>query len=298
MQLPISRIKLNGGTQPRAAMHEPTITEYTEAIEEGVKLPPVTVFFDGEQHWLADGFHRVGAHVRAGLTEIEADVRQGSRRDAMLFSFAANATHGLPRTSDDKRRVVQAMLTDPDWSQWSNRKIARACLVGSRLVDKMRPTSAVHLRSDADSDDPPADDPAPNPPTRRKVERGEQTYEMDVTKPKRVVTDPDEALERELAEAEEEAGGAEARQLRAEVETLRSQLAAAQETIADLTAEIEHLVKGVDGDMAIEIRKQAVYIRSVEKTRDDWQQQCALLKREVTRLSRRVGATEGVHSHA
>ncbi len=66
-------------------------------MESGTKFPPVTVFHDGERNWLADGFHRVAASKRAGFLDIEVDLRQGSRRDAILFSLGANATHGLRR---------------------------------------------------------------------------------------------------------------------------------------------------------------------------------------------------------
>ena len=60
-------------------------------MRDGAKFPPVTVF-DGENNWLSDGFHR----FYAGLEEIEADVRQGTLRDAKLFSMSANAVHELP----------------------------------------------------------------------------------------------------------------------------------------------------------------------------------------------------------
>ena len=38
-------------------------------MEEGAIFPPVTVFFDGEHFWLADGFHRVQAAetIKLGL---------------------------------------------------------------------------------------------------------------------------------------------------------------------------------------------------------------------------------------
>lgn len=74
---------------------------------------------------------------------LKADVRKGTKRDAILHSVGANSAHGLPRTNDDKRRAVQMLLADPEWSQWSDREIGRRCAVGHELVGKARPSLAV-----------------------------------------------------------------------------------------------------------------------------------------------------------
>jgi hypothetical protein len=39
------------------------------------------------------------------------------------------------------------MFNDPEWSQWSNREIARRCVVHNSLVDEMRRASAVNRQS-------------------------------------------------------------------------------------------------------------------------------------------------------
>jgi ParB-like chromosome segregation protein Spo0J len=83
------------------------------------------LFTDERDYWIGDGFHRVLAARRAGLTEFPADVRPGSRRDALLHSISSNDAHGLPRTNADKRRAVGLLLSDPEWGQWSDREIAR-----------------------------------------------------------------------------------------------------------------------------------------------------------------------------
>ncbi|MCO5129292.1 MAG: ParB/RepB/Spo0J family partition protein [Xanthobacteraceae bacterium] len=115
-----------------------TVAEYAEAMADGAIFPAVTVYFDGSVYWLADGFHRVEAARKANLTEIAADVRQGGRRDAMLAAVGVNASHGLRRTNADKRRAVMALLRDPDWTRWSNSKIAKQCLVDDKTVAKIR----------------------------------------------------------------------------------------------------------------------------------------------------------------
>ncbi len=98
------------------------------------------VFYDGTYFWLCDGFHRAEAANGAGLTEIAAIVKQGTRRDAVLYSVGANAKHGLRRTNADKRRAVMTLLEDSDWSHWSDREIARHCQVDHKTVGKLRAT--------------------------------------------------------------------------------------------------------------------------------------------------------------
>jgi hypothetical protein len=126
--------------QPRAAIQPDLIDDYASALLDGAQFPPVTLFHDGEVYWLADGYHRADAAERTGQTDILADVRQGTRRDAILFSFSANATHGLRRSNEDKRRAVLAMLDDPEWASWSDREIARQCAVSHDFVNRLRPS--------------------------------------------------------------------------------------------------------------------------------------------------------------
>jgi len=109
-----------------------------QQAEGGVRFPPVVLFTDGQEYWLADGWHRVLAARRAGLTEIAADVHTGTARDALLYSVSANSAHGLPRTNADKRRAVALLLADSEWSQWSDREIARHCHVDNKVVGSMR----------------------------------------------------------------------------------------------------------------------------------------------------------------
>jgi hypothetical protein len=144
MQIDLKRLRIDGGTQLRDAVHDATVAEYVEALRGGAKFPPVVVFRDGATHWLADGFHRCFAHRRAGLDKIEADIREGTLRDAILFSVGANAAHGLRRAVEDKRKCVTAMLThelvrtDAQGNPWSDREIARQCGVGHAFVGRVR----------------------------------------------------------------------------------------------------------------------------------------------------------------
>ena len=139
MKLAIDSIRLDGGTQPRTCINAASVSEYAELVMAGkpFKSDPV-VFFDGVDYWLADGFHRVHGSRQAGKFEIVVDLRQGTQRDAIKFSLSANADHGLPRSYEDKRKVVRTALEDPEWGKWSSRDIAVLCAVLHTFVLDMR----------------------------------------------------------------------------------------------------------------------------------------------------------------
>lgn len=135
----LASIRLDGGTQPRASINLAVVEEYANNMADGAQFPPLTVFYDGTDHWLADGFYRHAASKAFGITEVDCDVRQGTRRDAVLFSVGANAAHGMRRSSEDKRRAVMMLLNDPEWSGWSDREIARRSAVSHPFVAQLRP---------------------------------------------------------------------------------------------------------------------------------------------------------------
>lgn len=120
-----------------AGVKKSTVAEYAEAMRAGAAFPPVVVFVDQKgAHWLADGFHRCAAAELAGLAEIFADIREGSRKDALLHAASANSSHGLRRTNADKRRAVLLVLGS--FPKWSDRKIGEACGVDHKTVAAAR----------------------------------------------------------------------------------------------------------------------------------------------------------------
>lgn len=134
----ITKIRRDGGTQPRAQLYEEVVAEYAEDMRQGAEFPPVTIFFDGEEYWLADGFHRVSAKEATGEKEVISEVHSGTQRDAVLYATGANATHGLRRTNADKRRSVERLLRDLEWRRWSDSAISKQCGVSHSFVGKMR----------------------------------------------------------------------------------------------------------------------------------------------------------------
>jgi hypothetical protein len=59
--IPIELIRLDGGTQIRAcSTFQTKVEDYAIAMTQDADFPPLTVFWDGADYWLADGFHRHG----------------------------------------------------------------------------------------------------------------------------------------------------------------------------------------------------------------------------------------------
>jgi hypothetical protein len=134
--LSLDRIDIYGGTQARVRTSDEAIASYAEDMENGAEFPPVTVYFDGADYWLADGFHRYLAAKRIEAASIRAEVIPGGRSDALEHALGANSTNGVYRTNEDKRNAVEIALEE--WPDRANTVIAEICKVSIELVRKTR----------------------------------------------------------------------------------------------------------------------------------------------------------------
>ena len=139
----ISQIIATPETQSRCKLDPKTIKEYADLMKSGVIFPPVILYSEGKdsegKKWhLADGFHRLEAAKKCNLSTINAEIREGSKSDAVLYSVGANATHGLRRTSADKKKAVETVLKNDEWKKWSSNEIAKICGVSHPFVGKIR----------------------------------------------------------------------------------------------------------------------------------------------------------------
>ena len=57
-KLNLAVIRIDGGTQARAKIDDDVVQEYAAHMRDGDQFPPITVFHDGSDYWLGDGFHR------------------------------------------------------------------------------------------------------------------------------------------------------------------------------------------------------------------------------------------------
>lgn len=117
--------------------------EFSEAMLRGDEFPPVTVFFDGKHYRLADGFHRYGARKILAKTDrrfemIKCELRDGGRKEALIFSAGANQKFSIPRTAADTRKAVYMLLEFPEWLNASSAEISAHCGVSAGTVVKYR----------------------------------------------------------------------------------------------------------------------------------------------------------------
>jgi uncharacterized ParB-like nuclease family protein len=257
--LNLSAIVIDKGTQSRAQISEETVSDYAEAMQAGDQFPPIIVFFDGVDYYLADGFHRLHAAQRLGKASIQAEVRTGTLRDAILFSLGANDKHGLRRSNADKRKCVRTLLEDFEWGELSVNEMARICCVSPQLV------AAVKSEMDGGTKVSSVNFNAPKKAKPVKLNN--------VIEPPEEPAEKDEAVAELLAENQRLAD-------RLAVEAMEAtpeEKLAATETIAELREQIRIL----------EIENQSLKI-----SRDTFQRENAELKKTVASLQRKLKKEE------
>ena len=254
----LTEINIDSGLQSRAEMSNEVILEYIQIIRNGGKMPPVIVFNDGTKYHLADGWHRYFAHKQAGFADIEADIREGTRRDAVLYSVGANNSHGLRRTNADKHKAVMTLLDDFEWSEWNNAEIAKACGVSAMFVG--------NLRKDFEKEIPQV----------RKVKRGDTEYTLDTTNLGTKVQEPEYVFDENEEKLEEMA--TEFKAIAEENEELKAKLAVG---LMEGTAEDKKKATEIIDEQRALIKSLEAQVKGLTASRDAYQIKNAELIKQV-----------------
>lgn len=275
----ISKIRIDGGTQPRAEIDQATVAEYAEAYKSCANLPPITLFYDGAEYWLADGFHRYHGARLAGLKAVYEEITPGTRRDAILFSLSANSKHGLKRSNADKRKAVKTLLDDAEWSAWSSSAISKMCAVSHTFVDDVRRSYLATLQD--------------RKPETVTVQRNGTTYEQNVSRIGKPGSDgtsvpapaPAEEPPPEYTPLDE------AHDTIAELQT---QLALAHSVhLSDgAKTQAEELIDGLRKEISLLQRK----LEAVTASRDQYQTENGELKKQILRQRREIDKITGSRS--
>ena len=137
-KIKLDALCIDGGTQCRVVIDQPTVYNYVEHMKDGDEFPPLETVFDGATHWLTDGFHRWHAYKILGIKEVEIKYKPGTKEDAILAALKANAKHGKTLTNEDKRNKVHMALSIPGYDQKSNYEIAKICELSQSFVASVR----------------------------------------------------------------------------------------------------------------------------------------------------------------
>lgn len=138
LYLEIAELERDAELQARVGLNVDVVKDYAEQMKAGAAFPPVLVFASAGGHALVDGFHRIAAREALGFTTVLAEIRQGTREDALWHGLTTNQTHGLRRTNDDKHRSVVKALTHSRGRNLSDRQIANHCGVHHYTVSRIR----------------------------------------------------------------------------------------------------------------------------------------------------------------
>jgi uncharacterized ParB-like nuclease family protein len=141
--------RIDADTQSRVAINEDTVADYAEVIANSDgewPFPPLDVFHDGTDYYVADGFHRFLAAQRSKRGTFPCRIHKGTAKDARIFGMTANDTHGLRMSRADKRACVEWLL-DGKAGMMTQVAIAEAAGVTPRTVrtiatDRKYPDSA------------------------------------------------------------------------------------------------------------------------------------------------------------
>jgi len=87
-RLSVADLVANAPIDPEAHLDAARAERYAGTLDA---LPPLVVFDTPEGLLLADGYHRLAAARRRGLETIEAEVRSGSRHDALRYAAKVGA---------------------------------------------------------------------------------------------------------------------------------------------------------------------------------------------------------------
>lgn len=138
LTIDINKIRIDGGTQCRVVIDQPTVYTYLEAMKEDARFPLMETVFDGATYWLTDGFHRYHAYKLLGIKNIEVSFIPGNLRDAQIEALKANGKHGKPLTNEDKRNKVKMALDIEGVDKLSDSEIAKMCEVSKTFVSAIR----------------------------------------------------------------------------------------------------------------------------------------------------------------
>jgi hypothetical protein len=284
-KLNLLNIRTDGGTQPRLELDQNLVKEYAEVMREGVVFPPVEVFHDGSEYWLVDGFHRYFGYKANGLTSIEAIVHTGTLREAQFYAWKANNKHGNRLKPEDIRAIIRIMLTDEEYSKWSNNHIAKELDVSSMTVGRVRVAMQEEAKKPAQTTVTYVDKHG-NTTTMKTDKKKKATTQRPTTKPDVTTANPVTELEQKVKE------------LATTVNTLAEENTVMRDKIAIGQWDASEIEK-IDAEETINNLRERIRVleidnKSLRESRDIYQNENAEMMRTIKTLKTKLKKYETV----
>lgn len=285
-KLNLLNIRTDGGTQPRLELDQNLVKEYAEVMREGVVFPPVEVFHDGSEYWLVDGFHRYFGYKANGLTSIEAIVHTGTLREAQFYAWKANNKHGNRLKPEDIRAILRIMLTDEEYSKWSNNHIAKELDVSSMTVGRVRVAMQEEAKKPAQTTVTYVDKHG-NTTTMKTDKKKKATTQRPTTKPDVTTANPD------VTELEQKV-----KELATTVNTLAEENTVMRDKIAIGQWDASEIEK-IDAEETINNLRERIRVleidnKSLRESRDIYQNENAEMMRTIKTLKTKLKKYETV----
>jgi ParB-like chromosome segregation protein Spo0J len=103
-RLKIADILATSPVDPERHLDTERVEHYRRSIDS---FAPVVVFDTEEGLLLADGYHRVAAALKEGRKTVEAEVRRGSRHDALEYAAGIGAARRHVSLDEAKRHIMR-----------------------------------------------------------------------------------------------------------------------------------------------------------------------------------------------
>jgi hypothetical protein len=295
--LELKRLTIDPDMNPRDGLKQEVITNYAEDMREGAVFPPLVVYNDGSALWLSEGFHRVYAAYQAGLTELEAEIRTGTKRDAWLNAIGSNATHGAQRTKGDTKKAIemafQYLIDEGRPLEGPNRitnvEVAEMAKVSKQYVGQVYDEVMEKLRIKVNS---LHDQKIKRPPTQVDPTAEIDRLQKDLDKAVEMATAA-EAKAAELYQAREKARReAEARaKAEKELQTFRAEVQEKQKEeierrLEELKKNIKPEVREVEVQVPVEDPTTAFKLKKALEERERMEAELDRIKREQREMTR------------
>jgi len=143
----LEKITFDSKYQARKSVPEDAQTEYHQQAMQGPESEwpfnaPVEIVEVAGVYYLTDGWQRCSACLKAERPKVFATIESGDLELVLMRACAANATHGVRRSDDDKRNAVRMALKQ--WPKKPGSEIAEICKVSPGLVSKIRKEDFPH----------------------------------------------------------------------------------------------------------------------------------------------------------